>query len=113
MATDKTENLLGREIMRLMKASREHEGDALLDEALQGREKTVDSLTRLMSFLIKNFGPYGSIVTEKFWKTIKPFLEESGVDPKDLKKIRYPYSKPGDTKFQSILDEMREEGHDI
>jgi hypothetical protein len=97
--------------MRLMKLARDGSADTLLDEALNGRDKTADTLTRLMSFLVQNFGQERSTTVDKYWKEIEPVLEEFGVSDKDRRKIRRPFPKPGDKNFRSILDEMREEGH--
>jgi hypothetical protein len=96
-----------------MKLARDGPADTLLDGALNGRNKTVDTLTRLMSFLVQNFGQEGSTTVDKYWREIEPVLEEFGVSKKDRERIRRPYPKPGDKNFFSILDEMRSEGHDV
>jgi hypothetical protein len=98
--------LAGQEALRLVKLSRSSSPE-MLDEALNGRDKSAVTLTRLMGFLTQNVGQ-DSPVTETFWKVIKPELQELGVSNTDLKKIRYPYLRPGERGFKSILDEMSE-----
>lgn len=99
-------NKVGREIMRLLKISRETAEQSLLDEALAGRERTVDTVSRLMRFVTTNFGQDGSEVTDKFWKVCGPFLSEAGVQEKDLQKIRVPHPRSGDRGFKSVLEEF-------
>ena len=101
----------GHEIVRLMRLSRDVPAKRLLDETLAGNERTVTNLTRLMTFLVQNFGQDGSSVVDKYWKEIKPCLEDAGVQEADLKKIRFPFPRPGDKNFKSILGELAEEGH--
>jgi hypothetical protein len=112
MEIEKNENKVGREIMRLMAISRDSQ-EKILDEALAGREMTVDSVARLFGFVVKNFGQRESAVTDKFWAACAPFLEEAGVDAKQLNEIRYPFLEYGQKGFRSILDEMKEEGHEL
>jgi len=103
----------GQELIRLTTLSRETSPESLLGEALAGHDRTVENVKSLFGFIVTNFGQEGSAVTEKFWRVIEPFLKESGFNDQQLKKIRYPFPKPGDKHFRSILDEMRAEGHDV
>lgn len=100
------ENGLGQEIFRLMKIAREKAGDDLIREALGQREKTVSTITSLMSFITKHFGRDGSSTTEKFWMACQPFLEEAGLDDKQMEAIRRPRKVYGQTGFKSVLEEF-------
>jgi hypothetical protein len=114
---EEKERLIGFEIMRLLDLSRKTEVGSLLDAALAGREKTVESVSKLFSFVLRNFGegvttagPSGSSTTDKFWEACSEFLGESGVTDEELSKIRYPYPPAGSPGFRSVLDEMEVEG---
>ena len=107
------ESLIGREIFRLLDISQNPKTEDLLDAALDGREKTIESATKLYTFVLQKFGegittagPAGSRTTDKFWEACSAFLRESGVRDDELSKIRHPYPRAGETGFVSILDEM-------
>lgn len=108
---DRQENKLGREIMRLMKLSRETPIDDLLDAALEGRSKDADTVCRLFKFVRDWFGPekglrreLDSVTTKQYWLACSAFLKDvAGLDEKQLEEIRNPRSSG------SILDEFREE----
>jgi len=106
------EQTLGHEIMRLSKLTRESHGEALLAGALAGRERTVDNVVKLFGFITKYHGQ-DSGVADKFWTVVGSFLEEAGLTSQQLHEIRRPYLVYGEPGFKSILDEMREEGHEI
>src|SRR3974390_1826675 len=103
------EVLTGREIMRLLKVSRESAVENLLDDALVGRSKDTDTVTRLFRFVRDNFGPadlphgQGSDVTKKFAKAVAGFLQESGVDSEQISKITNPPPAKG-----CVLDEFED-----
>jgi len=101
--------MIGDEIFRLLKLSREYDGDELLTQALSGRERTAGHMTRLFGFVTEHFGQ-DSATAEQVWKPIRPLLADAGVTETGLKKIRWPHKKAGDTGFKSILDEFREQG---
>ena len=107
------ESIIGREIFRLMEISQNPKIEDLLDEALDGREKPVESVSKLYNFVLRHFGegkatagPAGSSTTDKFWEACSVFLRVSGLTDEELSKIRYPYPRAGELGFVSILDEM-------
>ena|ERR1700693_428267 len=124
MTTNKSEveikeGLVGREIFRLLDISRNPKTEDVLDAALDGREKTIESVSKLYDFILRNFGegaatagPVGSSTTDKFWVACSAFLGESGVTDEELHKIRHPNPRAGEPGFRSILDEMHDEGRD-
>jgi hypothetical protein len=99
-------DLVGREIMRLLQISH-GPVENMLDESLAGRERTVESITKLFGFVVKNFGQDGSNVTEKYWAACKPFLEEAFLNEKQLAAIRRPFKVYGEPGFKSILEEFQ------
>lgn len=105
---DARESARGREIMRLNQLSRGNTTDSLLEGALDGRQRTVESVTRLYSFVLKNFG-YGA-TANKYWLVCGTFLRGSGMTHEELHKIEHPYPAAGEPGFRSILDEMNDEG---
>jgi hypothetical protein len=114
---EEKERLIGFEIMRLLDLSRKTEVGGLLDAALAGREKTIESVVKLYNFILRNFGEgittagsTGSSTTDKFWAACSEFLGGSGVTDEELSKIRYPHPLAGSPGFRSVLDEMAEEG---
>jgi hypothetical protein len=98
-------DVVGREIMRLLRISH-GPAENMLDEALAGRERTFESITKLFGFVMKNFGQDGSDVTERFWKACEPFLEEAGINEKQMESIRRPFKVYGQPGFRSILEEF-------
>jgi len=118
MTTNKSEveikeGLVGREMFRILEISRNPKIEDLLDAALDGREKTIESVSKLYNFILRNFGegaatdgPAGSSTTDKFWEACSVFLHESGLTDEELHKIRHPYPRAGEPGFKSILDEM-------
>ena len=111
---EEKERLIGFEIMRLMDVSRKTEVESLLDAALAGREQTVESVTKLFSFVLRHFGDcirkIPSTVVDKFWDACSEFLTASGWTTKQLEELRNPHPKAGEQGFRSILDEMEAEG---
>jgi len=111
---EEKERLIGFEIMRLMDLSRKTEVESLLDAALAGREQTVESVTKLFSFVLRNFGDFPSnapsAVVVKFWSACSDFLAASGWTTKQLDELRNPYPKAGEPGFRSVLDEMSDDG---
>jgi hypothetical protein len=111
---EEKERLIGFEIMRLMDLSRKTEVESLLDAALAGREQTVESVTKLFSFISRNFGDFPSnapgAVVVKFWSACSEFMTASGWTTKQLEELRDPHPKAGEQGFLSILDEMESEG---
>ncbi len=113
------ESIIGREIFRLLDISQNPKIEDLLDAALDGREKTIESATKLYTFVLQKFGegittagPAGSRTTDKFWEACSAFLRESGVTDEEFSNIRYPYPRADEPGFRSILDEMHDEGRD-
>jgi hypothetical protein len=112
------ESIMGRETFRLLEISQNPKIEDLLDEALDGREKTVESVSKLYNFVLRNFGegkatagPAGSRTTDKFWQACSAFLRESGMTDVELSRLRYPYPRTGEPGFVSILDEMGATDH--
>lgn len=112
------ESIIGREIFRLMDVSQNPKVEDLLDAALDGREKTIESVTKLYTFVLQKFGEgvstAGSIrssTTDKFWAACSEFLRASGMTDEELSEIRYPHPRPGEPGFRSILDEMGATDH--
>ena len=103
---------LGTEILRLVKLARNVVEDDLLTQALAGRERDSDNVMKLFAFVAKNIGA-DSQTAEKLWVPVEKFLKEYGVDELQLVKIRYPYPRPGEKGFRSVLDEFREQGWEI
>jgi hypothetical protein len=124
MTTNKSEveikeGLVGREIFRLLDISQNPKTEDILDAALDGREKTVESVSKLYNFVLRHFaegattaGPTGSSTTDKFWEVCSTFLRENGLTDEELHHIRHPYPLAGEPGFVSILDEMHTEGRD-
>jgi hypothetical protein len=111
------ESIVGREVFRLMDISQNPTIEDLLDAALDGREKTIESVTKLHTFVLQKFGEgvttagaSGSRTTDKFWEACSEFLRASGMTDEELNRIRYPHPRAGELGFRSILDEMGDEG---
>jgi hypothetical protein len=108
------EKALGFEIMRLTQLSRDEDIGNLLDAALAGRAKTVESVTKLYHFVLSIFGNVTgltpSTATRKFKEACTVFLKEAGVTQEQLEKIYRPYPVAGDPDFESVIDEFREQG---
>jgi hypothetical protein len=100
------ERLRGLEIIRLLNISREHPVENILTEALDGREKSPESVEKLYGFVLRSFGPE-SQVTEKFWNACETFLRDNAdLTDKQLEKIRFPYPLAGQPGFRSVLEEF-------
>ena len=107
---DEKEKLRSAEIVRLLYVARDTGSESLLDEALNGREKSQESVTKLYNFVLKNFGSE-SIVTAKLWDACVVFLRDNTeLTSKELENIHGPFPKAGEPGFRSILDEMHDEG---
>jgi hypothetical protein len=109
------EVIRGREIMRLMQLTRDESVENLLDAALAGRDKSVESVSKLYGFVLRTFGDTSgftpSTVTRKFWNACSEFLRrEAGLTDTELSKIKNPHPKAGEPGFRSVLDEFEEEG---
>src|SRR5258708_16892050 len=94
------ENIIGRETFRLLDISQNPKIEDLLDAALDGREKTIESATKLYTFVLQKFGegittagPAGSRTTDKFWEASSTVLRETGVHAEEVSNIRYTYSR--------------------
>jgi hypothetical protein len=111
---EEKERLIGFEVMRLMQLSRDESVDDLLSAALAGRPATIESVSKLYSFVLRWFGdPTGRIpstVLRRYWEAVSPFLIEAGLTDEQLENIKNPFPRPGEPGFRSILDEMKEEG---
>lgn len=105
---EEKERARGREIMRLLDIGRGTE-DGLLELALAGRERSVESVSQLYGFVLRNFGPE-SAITAKFWDASAAFFTTTKLTQNEIEKIRSPFPKPGEPGFRSILDEMESEG---
>jgi hypothetical protein len=102
------EQIRGREIMRLLHVYRGNAPDGLIDAALDGREKSSESVIKLYGFVLNHFG-FDSKVTTTFWRICCEFLRNNTeLTSAELGKIHSPFPRPGDRDWQCILDEMRE-----
>jgi hypothetical protein len=106
---EEKEKLIGFEVMRMMQLSREYGPEDLLDSVLAGREKKVENVTNLYSFVLRNFGDV-SRVTGKVWEGCSSFLKEAGLSQQQLEQTRGLSPRAGEPGFRSILDEMHDEG---
>jgi O-acetyl-ADP-ribose deacetylase (regulator of RNase III) len=109
------EKLIGFEIMRLMTLSRDESVNDLLSAALAGRPATVESVSKLFHFVLRNFGTdvggnTPSTVTRKYWDACSAFLKDAGLTKQQLDQIHSPFPRAGEPGFRSILDEMHDEG---
>jgi hypothetical protein len=104
MTDDKT---YWQEVFRILEVARAHAGDDLLEKALNGRQRTVQTVTQLFKVARLHFE--SGVVHNKICEACLSFLEATlGFD--ELQKLKNPYPKAGAPGFRSILDEMREEG---
>jgi hypothetical protein len=107
-------NLLDLQIMHVLKLSREFAGDQLLDEALAGEPRSIDSVSSIYEFVCRHFGrDTESDVSKKFWPICATYLASMGFTKEQLQKLRRPFPVFGEPGFKSILDEMREERPDL
>jgi len=102
--------ILWREVMRLVALSRDNGLENLLDAALEGREKSPASVSKLYSFVRKYIGE--GTAADKYWRSCSTFLSASGWTTEQLNELRNPSPQPGQPGFRSILDEMHDEGRD-
>jgi hypothetical protein len=109
------ENTIWQEQFRLLKLARETPAERLLDEALAGRERTAESVAKLLTFVVRVFGQEGlypgrpdldSIVTKRIGDACSEFLSEAGVEKEQIDAIRYPAPRPGTKEFVSVLEEF-------
>ena len=83
-----------QEIMRLLSIFRENPTDALLDVALDGREKSHESVLKLYNFVLNHFGSE-SKVTPTFWRVRCEFLRNNTeLTSTELEKIHSPFPRP-------------------
>jgi hypothetical protein len=101
------ERTIGLEVMRLLTLEREGTTD-LIDAALSGREKSVESVGRMYQFVRRNFGP--GPTTDKYWSACVSFFKQQELTTEQIEELRAEPPAPGDKNFRSILDEMRDEG---
>jgi hypothetical protein len=110
-------NTTWHEQCRLLKTARETPTENLLADALLGNERTVDSVSKLLKFVVRHCGQEGmtpgrpdldSIVTQRFGDACSAFLAEAGVDAKTIRAIRYPNPVPGTKGFRSVLEEFEQ-----
>jgi hypothetical protein len=104
---NEVEAMRDREVMRLVEVSRSSGFESLLDAALEGREKSPVSVSKLFTFVRKSFGEGNA--TSKYWNACSSFLSSSGWSAEQLNELRNP-SPAGTPGFKSILDELEEEG---
>jgi hypothetical protein len=108
--SDEKEIARSREVMRLMQRTRDESVENLLDAAMAGRSKSVESVTKLYHFVLRHFGDTSgftpSTVTRKFWEACSAFLKDAGLTEKELLKIKDPHPKAGEPGFRSVLEEF-------
>lgn len=105
------ENAILWESIRLIDL--EGSGDELLEEALNGREKTVDNVAAMWRMVARAFAASMSLPSgrcrdgwTKYWNACQDFLKTEGWADEQLKNLRYPKPMPGEPGFESTSDEM-------
>ena len=93
-----------QEVFRILEVARSHSDEDLLAKCLNGRPRTVQSVTQLFKLSRKHFEA-GGLVHNKICSACLQFLE-SNLSFDELHKIK----NPEPSKFRSILDEMESEG---
>lgn len=102
------------DMIALMKLAREFTGNDLLNRALEGEPMTVESVSELYKFVVRNFGrDTESDTSKKYWACCAYYLANAGLTKEQLGTLRRPYPIFGEPGFRSILDEMAAEGHDV
>jgi hypothetical protein len=96
MTDDKT---YWQEVYRIMGVASTHSGDDLLEQCLNGRPQTAQSVSQLFKLARLHFEPNG--VREKISEACLSFLE-SALSFDELHKLK----NPEPPKYGSILDEM-------
>jgi hypothetical protein len=91
------------EIYRILEVARSHSDEDLLAKCLNGRTKTVQTVTQLFKIARLHFEA-GGVVRNKICEACLPFLEAS-LSFDELQKLK----NPEPSKYKSILDEMAEE----
>jgi hypothetical protein len=108
------ERLRGQEIMRLCELGRSASADELLEAALNGRTKNRENVAQLFSFVQRHFSEdtinVRGVVLNRYWAACQAFLKTTEITDAELKKLRHPFPQAGEPGFESILDEMRDEG---
>jgi hypothetical protein len=102
------DNKYWQEVFRILDLARTHSGDDLLEKCLNGRTKTVQTVTQLFKLARLHF-EVGGVVSNKILEACSLFLGATMSDA-ELEKLRNPYPKAGAPGFRSVLDEIREEG---
>jgi hypothetical protein len=91
------------EIYRILEVARAHSGEELLVRCLNGRTKTVQSVSQL--FKLARYFEVGGVVRNRICEACLPFLETS-LSFEELQRLK----NPEPSKYGSILDEMAAEG---
>jgi hypothetical protein len=100
--------------VKLMKLSRDNSIEDLLEAALDGEQKTVDTVSELYLFVVGIFGrDTKSAISQRFWQVCGTYLANAGLTKEQLQKIRRPFPEFGEPGFRSIIDEFRDEGCDV
>jgi len=102
------ERARGREIMRLLDLGRNKVEEELLDAALDGRERTIQSVSQLYGFVLRSFGSE-SAITMKFWNAMLAYVSSTTLTESEIEKIHSPLPQAGGPGFRSALDEVEEE----
>jgi hypothetical protein len=93
-----------QEIFRILEVARAQAGDDLLEKCLNGRTKTVQSVSQLFKLGRLHFEA-GGVVRTKIGEACLTFLEAS-LSFEELQRLK----NPEPSKYGSILDEMAAEG---
>jgi hypothetical protein len=97
------DNKYWQEIFRILQVASNHSGEDLLEECLNGRQQTTQTVTQLFKLARLHFET-GGIVSNKLCEACLTFLE-ANLSFDELQKLKNP-----EPSKHSILDEMEAEG---
>jgi hypothetical protein len=92
------------EIHRILEVARTHSGDDLLEQCLNGRAQTTQSVSQLFKLARLHFET-GGVVSNKLCEACLSYLE-ANLSFEALQQLK----NPAPPKFSNILEEMAAEG---
>jgi hypothetical protein len=99
------DQVLAKEIFRMLNAARETAPDELLAELLAGYPCDVEHVKKIFLFAKKYFSP--GVVQTNILVACLLYLEKN-VPFEELEKIKNPWPTAGEPGFESVLDELTE-----